>query len=374
MRRTTCLLVLLALLVFSAGLPAQSPDGSGYAGVRDPRALAKKNARLRRLLETRVSFPLPGDEDYLDEKTTLDELLDLLGDRHDVNFLVNEVAFKEAARGKEFDVLRKKVFARGFPKLVNVSLKSVLQAALNRVSLPSEDWATFIVRDGSVEITTSQRQRARIWGDNYNGPCLPAVDTHPQRRPLSKVLAELADDAAFTIVQDPRAARQLKTPVTANFCDAPLDTAVEILADLAGLCAVLKDKALYVTTPENALRLAQQDGATPAQPQSPSLPETSLSPERRPLSEILEDLAVETEFNIIQDPRVARQLKTPLTAALRGTPLDTAALILADMAGLRTVLKDNVLYVTTPENAQRLKQQQQQNRAPSPRPMARVKE
>jgi hypothetical protein len=43
-----------------------------------------------------------------------------------------------------------------------------------------------------------------------------------------------------------------------------------------------------------------------------------------------------------------------VTATLNSVPIETAVLILADMADLRLVVLDNVLFVTTKENAEQL--------------------
>jgi hypothetical protein len=264
------LLVPLALLLFPAALPAQTPGPSRPSASATKQA-AKENARLRKVLAFPIDFPSKGDENLIDDKSVLGEILDVVADRYDVSFAVDEAAFRAAAGGKPFDLLGQKVFEKPFPKLVKVSFKTCLRLLLARVVLPSKDEVTFVVQGGVIEITTLRAWRARIWGEKYKGPYLPVVDVLPQRRPLGKVLEELAADSGFNIVQDPRAARQLRTPVAVNLRDTPLDTAVLVLADMAGLRAVLKDNVLYVTTPENAPRLeqqAQQNRAPSARPMS----------------------------------------------------------------------------------------------------------
>jgi hypothetical protein len=54
------------------------------------------------------------------------------------------------------------------------------------------------------------------------------------------------------------------------------------------------------------------------------------------------------------DSRTEEKAKTRVTATFHSVPVDTAVLILADMADLRAVALDNVLYVTTKENAEQL--------------------
>jgi hypothetical protein len=57
---------------------------------------------------------------------------------------------------------------------------------------------------------------------------------------------------------------------------------------------------------------------------------------------------------VLVDPRPAEKIKTGVTAKLKNVPLDSAVQLLADMADLKAVLQDNVLYVTSKENAKDL--------------------
>src|SRR5581483_3718145 len=71
-----------------------------------------------------------------------------------------------------------------------------------------------------------------------------------------------------------------------------------------------------------------------------------------PLDAALKDLSDATDFSIVIDSRVAeKEGKTPVTATFKNVPLGAAVELLADMAGLGSVLVDNVLYVTNKANA-----------------------
>jgi hypothetical protein len=83
----------------------------------------------------------------------------------------------------------------------------------------------------------------------------------------------------------------------------------------------------------------------------PRLPLVWATLDKVPLEDALKDLAEQADFNVLLDNRVAEKGKTPVSARLRNTPLDTAVRLLADMADLRPVHLDNVLYVTTKEKA-----------------------
>jgi hypothetical protein len=83
----------------------------------------------------------------------------------------------------------------------------------------------------------------------------------------------------------------------------------------------------------------------------PFLPLVHRKFEKVPLDEALKELSDLTEFNIVLDGRTAERGKTPVTASFLNTPLDTAVQFLADMADLRSLQRDNLLYVTSKENA-----------------------
>jgi hypothetical protein len=73
---------------------------------------------------------------------------------------------------------------------------------------------------------------------------------------------------------------------------------------------------------------------------------------KKPLSEVLEQLAERTGFNVVLDEAVAKEKGATLaTARLRNVPIDTAVLVLASQGSLGMAELDNVFYVTTEEKA-----------------------
>jgi type II secretory pathway component HofQ len=89
--------------------------------------------------------------------------------------------------------------------------------------------------------------------------------------------------------------------------------------------------------------------------------------ENTSLTEALRELSDQAGFNVVLDARVADKAKTAMvTARLNNTPLDTAVALLADMAELKPVLTDNLLYVTSRENAAKLEEQRRLKRESDP--------
>jgi hypothetical protein len=106
--------------------------------------------------------------------------------------------------------------------------------------------------------------------------------------------------------------------------------------------------------------------------QGPRLPLVHANLDKKPLDEALKELADQADFNVLLDNRAAEMAKTPVSGKFTNTPLDTAVRLLADMADLRHVHLDNVLYVTTKENAAALetrleKEKNKEGDEPAPR-------
>lgn len=189
-----------------------------------------------------------------DVKTTLQEALDQYAKRYGVRFVANERAFRDEAVQ---DVLKLEIAQpAAIPPLFGVRYDQAWQPILDRIPNPSG--VTLLIREGYVEITTKAAARAEIWGDEYPGPFLPLVHVHALKRPLEEVLKGVADRATLNVVVDPRAKEKAATDVTARLLNTPADTALDLLADMAGLKAVRVRNVFYVTTAEHAAELRKE--------------------------------------------------------------------------------------------------------------------
>src|SRR5437660_1465785 len=89
--------------------------------------------------------------------------------------------------------------------------------------------------------------------------------------------------------------------------------------------------AVSAPAPVNTLR-AQVWGKSY---QGPFLPLVQGRFDKKPLEEVLKELAEQSEQTILLDAKVGDKGKTAVTAKLMNTPLDTAVTLLADMAELQ---------------------------------------
>ncbi len=80
--------------------------------------------------------------------------------------------------------------------------------------------------------------------------------------------------------------------------------------------------------------------------------------ERRPLSEALKALAELGGVTLVLDPRCARRAEFAVSGDFRhGVRLQNALYLLTNMAALETVTVENVVYVTSPLNARRIREE-----------------
>ncbi len=230
--RKVWLLVVLALPL--AALPLQAGE-------------SVRGRELRHRLDETVKF-----EGIDDSRATLADALDQLSKRYNLTFDINDDAFNRDNMGEvgKFEIAQPPI-----PPM-QTSLGKVLGKVLRHVS-PS---ATFLIRGDAVEITTTEAIRQEFFADRPTtpGPLPPLVTGEFDKVPLEVALKEL--NRHGNVVLDVRSAKEGQTPVTADLSNVPLDTAVRMLGDMAGLKVVKLDNSLYVTSKDNAkVLLKEQD-------------------------------------------------------------------------------------------------------------------
>jgi hypothetical protein len=83
-------------------------------------------------------------------------------------------------------------------------------------------------------------------------------------------------------------------------------------------------------------------------------PLVTVSFTERPLAEALRDIEVRANTSIVLANQAVDQAKTPITTRFTNTPVEIAVGTLAEMAGLKMVVKGTVLLVTTQDRASEL--------------------
>jgi hypothetical protein len=241
MSRSGAVLLLVAVV---GALPA-----SAARAVESPTAeQARRSNEVRKKLAAMINF-----SGFDDPETKVGDVLQHLTKNHDIAFDINEEAFRD----EMVESIPDKALGKALPKMTNVTVEMVLRRALARI--PSVSGATFVVRGGVVEITTRRYASPSRWGTGpeEGGVTIPAPETSIafEKRELKDALQEIADATGVNIVLDARGGDKGKTSVSATMRGVGVDTAVQLLANMADLTVIPVENVLYVTTKENAKAL-----------------------------------------------------------------------------------------------------------------------
>jgi hypothetical protein len=79
----------------------------------------------------------------------------------------------------------------------------------------------------------------------------PAVCAVFDKKPLEQALANLAEQSGKNVVLDARVPERDKLLITAQLLNTPIDTAVRVVAELAGQKMIALDNVYYVTPVEH---------------------------------------------------------------------------------------------------------------------------
>jgi RNA polymerase sigma factor (sigma-70 family) len=167
--------------------------------------------------------------------------------------------------------------------------------------------------------------------------------------------SEGVEDVLSTRVVDPHPIPAMKAPL-----EVVLRKLLSRVPAQSGATYLIRKGGIEVTT-HRAVRVEIEfdrrgplDEAPPEQ--EPPLPALIWEEfEDVPLAMALRRLADASGFSVVLDVRASDKGKIAITARLTNVPVDTAVRLLADMTGLDAVRLDNVFYVTSPENARRLR-------------------
>ena len=252
----------------------------------------------------------------------------------DVQIVIDHEAFM-GDKGQRLFVLGSQV------ELPPVPTKMTANMALRLVvSQVGEVEATYLLRSGQILITSDKRARSSYFVKNAE------VIVDLKNRPITDALDALAEQSGVSIIVDGRVSKKARAEVTARFA-GKLDTAVRLLTDsVVGLKHVVVDNVVYVTSPTNA------DGF---EKKTAPLGDVRFSAyKNRPLLDAIGDMT-----GWVLDSRVKQKANVRVTARwLNHVDGDTAVRLLTDMAGLRHVVVDGVVYITDAANAKKLMEEE----------------
>jgi hypothetical protein len=214
------------------------------AGPDRPKQVEGKIIAQQRAQDYREKLDQPVTLEF-ERGTPLHEALNHIGMRYTLSIIVDEEAFK--ADSNQADIVNVPI---KLPLLTNVRLRTVLRAILLQVD------GDFYTRDDVLIIVP----RARI----ASGVVLrQPVDVAFERRLLSDALKELSDMTGVSVILDAQKQQDPTLQVTADFRNVPLESAVRVLADMAGMKSITLENMIYVTAPDNADNMKKELTTTP---------------------------------------------------------------------------------------------------------------
>lgn len=195
--------------------------------------------RLRKDLDQLITMEIT--------EQTLDAAVNLLRDQTKINFVLDRLTL--AQYGMEPSQLQ----------LTNAKFKDAkVRAALRTLLAPNN--LNFAIVGDAVLITTDDMAVYRQMKQR--------VSLDVDRLELASALKNLARDTGANVLLDPRIAKEGQTAVTLHLDDVPLETAVRLLAEMAGLKPVRLGNVLFVTGKANAADLRNDPELAP-QPKPP---------------------------------------------------------------------------------------------------------
>jgi hypothetical protein len=172
------------------------------------------------------------------ERQPLSAAIDMLREKTKVNFVLDTLTIQQ-----NFGWLPDQSPTAVDVDLKDVKLKSALRTILSPYSL------SYAVVGDTVIITTEDMAVARQMRQRVN------VDL--EKMEFAQALRQLSRETGVNLMLDSRVEKEAKAPVSLELEDVPLETAVRLLSEMAGLKPVRVGNVLFVTKKETANELRQ---------------------------------------------------------------------------------------------------------------------
>jgi RNA polymerase sigma factor (sigma-70 family) len=209
------------------------------------------------------------------------------------------------------------------PPTTPVPIGKMIPASVQRIR---DTLAKPVSLENGIPVNTTLREAMECLSSNYDVPIL--FDTQAFK------------DKGIDVVED--------TPVKlSKMIGIRLETILRLLLDQVNGTYLIRTGYIEVVPCERAQPEYWRKVRSLA-------PRVNVNFTERALDGALRELADQSGISVVIDTRARERATTNVTAALNSVPIDTAVLILAEMADLRLVVLDNVLFVTTKENAEQL--------------------
>lgn len=186
--------------------------------------------KLRKALDQVVSVDF--------KATSLTVAMETLREQTKINFVIDRATIQSMGISPDDAQLNL--------TLSKVKLRTVLKHLLSQYNLTYViDGDILLITTDAMAIERQMRQRVNV---NFD------------KMPLDQALQYLIrETGASNLVIDPRHANKVKGTVTLQLEEVPLETAVRLIAEMAGLRSVRLANVLFVTSPEVASKLLKEE-------------------------------------------------------------------------------------------------------------------
>jgi hypothetical protein len=167
-----------------------------------------------------------------------------------------------------------------------------------------------------------------------------------EARSLNDVIADLKERVKIAILLDPAVFQIGLNPNLPN-----VSVTQKQVKFRDGLKAVLAPYNLRFGLVKEGLFISTEEGLVVRQLRQ----RVQVDCDGTPFATAAKQLAADTGANLVIDPRLKEKATAAVTLKLEDVPLETAVRLLAEVADLRAVRMNNVLFVTTPERAEKLR-------------------
>jgi hypothetical protein len=234
-----------AVGLFGLFTNAETADRKPEKKVKPNRKEAARPRSRAAALVAKLSDPITLEKG-IDANTPLKDALEYITDHYGLTIVMDTKALLDATEDPKSSP-EPEARPVKLPKMTSIPLGTALRLLLSQVN------ATYIVRDGFLEVTSLKQASAKYL---FRQRVAAAFDDVP----LGDALERLSDPSGVSVTVDVRVGDMARTRVSATLKnDVPFATAVRMLSDMAGLKAVRLGDALYVTTKDNAKLLQAEE-------------------------------------------------------------------------------------------------------------------
>ena len=175
------------------------------------------------------------------------DLIDVLSQKHGVSVVVKAEDFKQAGTEEIFEKVVR------FPAAKGLVLRSVMNTVLAQVN------GTFLVRKDHVEFLpiplAARVTGSKVDDDGMSRLTQPLVSVIVKEKPLNEVAADIAEEFDLNVVVSPQAGDARMGFVSLRLLNVPADKALDTLATAADLRVVRKGNVFFVTSRDHANEL-----------------------------------------------------------------------------------------------------------------------